>query len=741
MPTKKNINLDIKSCNIQMNYLKKYLPQNTNFLALTNNKTPVSSFKGKDPKIHNIMSQNSANYGVRCEDIVCVDCDLDKDGQDIDNKFKVTLSQKTGGGGYHYIYLVDERMSHWKMRSNLGPKKYDIKIGKNSYFVGAGSTSKKGKYTIFNKTKVVRMPDKLFNEINSYYTEKGKPDTSDKKKPIPTNTTEKPTVKKSIMEINEIISKCPPVYFADYDTWKMIGWAMHYENHWDETKQLFIKRSREAPGYNEVPDSVFDHFWENSNKTNSKQYTLGSVIDKLQKDGLLEKKKPKDKKFNINTFYSIKLEHTKEDELYDLLSIKAKKEKDKKDELALYKKRKEYFEQFHIKVMSPFAYCSINENDVDWLKKNEFRDRCDNILVKDKAFTTYWFKDPSIRSFYGLDFAPRGAKLKDGCFNLYRGLEIEKYQEAVGDSKIFLNHMKILVGNDDKCFNYLLNYLAQLVQFPGIKPNTALVFVSDEGVGKNVFFENFAKKILGHMYLLQTADQEKIFGKFNISSKRLMILVDEVSGKDSYLNSEIIKNNITCVEKPVEKKGVQPIVVQDFARYFFFSNNQVPVKISLNDRRFVVFNCSSEVRNNTTYFKKLINSFNNKKIVRGFYNYLMDIDLKDFDPVNDRPITEIYKELKKVNVPIIAKFLEHRFYTSQKEYISIQARDFYKEFQYFYFDLGYKKDLLMTYCKFGRLIKHYAGVSKKRTNKAVFYTIDIIELNKYLLDKGFIEEC
>ena len=67
--------------------------------------------------------------------------------------------------------------------------------------------------------------------------------------------------------------------------------------------------------------------------------------------------------------------------------------------------------------------------------------------------------------------------------------------------------------------------------------------------------------------------------------------------------------------------------------------------------------------------------------------------------------------------------------------------EFYKEFQYFYFDLGYKKDMVMTYCKFGRMVKHYCGVSKSRTSKAWFYTIDIIELNKYLLYKGFIEQC
>jgi len=197
----KNISMEIKSKknkskDYYMNRVKLLMPKNTNFLSLTNNKTPTEAFAGKDPKIHNILANNSDNYGIRCEDLVCVDCDLDKDGQDIEDRYKDTFTQKTGGGGYHYVYLKDERMHHWKMRSNLGDKKYDIKIGKNSYFVGAGSKSKKGSYTIYNEIKPTRMPDGLFNELNCFYVEKGNPNRNKRKVPIVKNTINIPTKKK-----------------------------------------------------------------------------------------------------------------------------------------------------------------------------------------------------------------------------------------------------------------------------------------------------------------------------------------------------------------------------------------------------------------------------------------------------------------------------------------------------------------------------------------------------------------
>ena len=52
------------------------------------------------------------------------------------------------------------------------------------------------------------------------------------------------TVKKTMMEIKHVIDKCPNSYFANYDQWRDIGWAMHYENHSEECKKLFISKSR-----------------------------------------------------------------------------------------------------------------------------------------------------------------------------------------------------------------------------------------------------------------------------------------------------------------------------------------------------------------------------------------------------------------------------------------------------------------------------------------------------------------
>lgn len=729
-----------KSKDNYMNRVKSLLPKNTNYLSLTNNKTPTEAFAGKDPKIHNILANNSDNYGIRCENLVCVDCDLDKDGQDIEDKYKNTFTQKTGGGGFHYVYLKDERMAHWKMRSNLGDKKYDIKIGKNSYFVGAGSKSKKGIYTIYNESKPTRMPDGLFNELNCFYVEKAEPITNKSKVPIVTNTTDVPTIKKTMIEIKYIIDKCPKSYFANYDQWRDIGWAMHYENNSEECKQLFIKRSREVPEYENIPDETYNHFWNNSNKLNSKQITFGTIIKWLKRDGLWDIKPTyDDKEFDINTFYSIKLPKKPEDDFIDKLSLKEKRNKKEKDIIELFNLRKVYFNKFHFKVARPVCYCIIYEDSVDIKKKSEFKDLYDNLLIYDKSFTSLWFKDIEIKTYKSLDFAPPGCELDKNAFNLYRGLEIEKHVDTIDSSiDIFLNHINYLCGKDEKCKEYCINYLAHLVQFPGIKPRTSMVFMSEPGVGKNIFFENFANKILGNKYLLQTADQDKIFGKHNMANQKLMIIVDEAEGKYSFLNSEKMKNNIVCPTLITEPKGIDAFTLKDFGRYLIFSNGQTPVKIELNDRRFTVFYCANDVRNNTKYFKKLIKAFNNKSLVRTFYNHLMDINLDDFDPTNDRPKTDIYEELQSVNIPVFARFLEDKFY-HKSGIIKYTGRQFYSEFDNYYTACGYNINHKPSITKFGREVKKYGGIEKRRSCKGVVYGVDTDQLRMDLQEKGYIE--
>ena len=50
---------------------------------------------------------------------------------------------------------------------------------------------------------------------------------------------------------------------------------------------------------------------------------------------------------------------------------------------------------------------------------------------------------------------------------------------------------------------------------------------------------------------------------------------------------------------------------------------------------------------------------NSGKIDRLFYNYLMSIDVNNYDFTNNRPITSFYNDMKELNKPTLIIFIEH----------------------------------------------------------------------------------
>ena len=78
-----------------------------------------------------------------------------------------------------------------------------------------------------------------------------------------------------------------------------------------------------------------------------------------------------------------------------------------------------------------------------------------------------------------------------------------KYEDKGHDFNIFLEHLKVITGNDEKCYDYMIKYLAHMIQKPGEKIDIAIVLRSVQGIGKNRFFDNFGKYIIGSKYFLK----------------------------------------------------------------------------------------------------------------------------------------------------------------------------------------------------------------------------------------------
>jgi hypothetical protein len=425
-----------------------------------------------------------------------------------------------------------------------------------------------------------------------------------------------------------------------------------------------------------------------------------------------------------------------------------KKLQDKIDEEcanALYLKQKKYFEKFHFKLMSKVCYGRLKEDGFDFLTEEKIK----NLYKYIDEFITKWIRDVNIREYEDVDFQPPPIPTKKDVLNLYTGLEYEKHLRSVSSmtdteilehSNIFIKHLWYLSGKNNKVLDYCLKYLAHLIQEAGTLPRTSIVFKSEQGCGKNIFFENFAEKILGEQYLLATANLDHIIGRFPMISKRLLILMDETNGKESFLGSDKIKSFITGKSIPFEQKGIDPIMIRNCSRMIFFTNNDYPVKIEQSDRRFVVAECSSEIKNNTAYFKQLLNAFNDKKKITAFGLFLKKLDISNFDTTNDRPITKLYKEVQAATIPSEVRFFVEKTFVSTWFNEPISGEDFYQH----YVDwciLNPKKYKPINKQTFLSRIKDYDFVVKSKNSSGIrIYSLLENILNEFKINEKKKEE-
>jgi len=521
----------------------------------------------------------------------------------------------------------------------------------------------------------------------------------------------------------------------------------------DEDDYFDVEKFQEIELNDDEFKNVTNELNEISNQITALQEqreTLETQIDNLEDidPDTLSKQEKKQNKLRIK---KNKRELKKKDrELKTLEKIKKVEEDalDKFKELELIKKRISYFEKYHCKILAPSSYIEKRRNTINLYKHDPFKKK--NLNLMKGKFIDNWFECPDIRTYDKIDFLPPPLKTAEHIYNSYTGIRIDKIKRynKVDFSKI-TDHIKLMVGVDEKTgtgynekgYEYMLNYLSHMVKKIGELPRVALLFKGEEGTGKSIFWNLFGSKILGKEYILETAEMEKVVGRFNMLNQKFIIILDETTGKDSFTNSDKLKNIITQDTIAWEQKGIQGITITNCGRYIFLTNNDTPIKIGMTDRRFVVFEMSSEKRNNREYFKELVKAFNSDDVVMSFVNFLKNREIDDWDSINDRPITETYKEIQSVNVPIYARFL---IYWTEKYKIDkiCTGIDLYKKFRGFLKVNGHD-EIKISNSSFGRYIKKYKGVSSRRLTKGIEYTLKHKEIYQNLLDKKYMKkpEC
>ncbi len=249
---------------------------------------------------------------------------------------------------------------------------------------------------------------------------------------------------------------------------------------------------------------------------------------------------------------------------------------------------------------------------------------------------------------------PETLNLFDGFEHQYRQQE---FKEEPAELQPILWHIRnILADRNVVVSEYIINWLAYTLQYSDRKAKVALLFKSDkEQAGKNVFFEQFAKYVMGERYYIMLTEMDQLTGGFNMHLRaKKLVLCNELANYAGYKASEKLKSIITDQDKVWTKKGVDSAAGKDYANLVFLTNNPHTVKIGLHCKRYVCCDISNEKVGDRPYFKRLVACFEEHGQL--FFDYLTNLVLDDFD-ITSPPMTAFKQEMMWDNIPNAVKFM------------------------------------------------------------------------------------
>lgn len=460
------------------------------------------------------------------------------------------------------------------------------------------------------------------------------------------------------------------------------------------------------------------------------------------------------------TGFKIKLVNKPMDE--DLLNELDDAQLNEEENPNSYNNIKEEFEKTHFKLLNPISYITEDEDDLIRKTKTEFLQTYENKyyiatektekgnIEKKRMFVNDWIRDEKIRTYERVDFMPK-LDVSDNVYNTFRGFKVEKLEsddnKNVKDSLIY-KHLFNLCGCDDKVFEYVLMMLSKKVKKPSEVTGTSLIIKSVQGCGKDTFFDWFGNDIIGNKYYFNNVNHELLFGHFNAQlANKFLCVLNETSQKDTKDIIEQLKGTITATEITINEKGVKPYKMKNYATFILLTNNDNPIKIDPQDRRYLAFECNNEIANDEEYFRNLRKEIESKKYNRAFYDYLLTLDSENYNFVKNRPETQFNKDLKEISIPLHANFLEDLLFkkidtkADQKRYIlnaeTYTSKKLYDSYNEYIIENNIKIELSKTL--FGLQIKNYKAIEKKRTNKGITYVINYKKLEDEMIKKKYME--
>ncbi|CDH47552.1 phage NrS-1 polymerase family protein [Candidatus Contendibacter odensensis] len=238
------------------------------------------------------------------------------------------------------------------------------------------------------------------------------------------------------------------------------------------------------------------------------------------------------------------------------------------------------------------------------------------------------------------------AGITEPLLNTYNAPILPEPKYDAQQEAMLIDHLAYLVDGNQEFVEYLLNFLATLVQFPGRRIHSSPVIIGTKGNGKS-FVGDLMTALLGKSNV-GVISTEELAGAFqdDFAAKQLRVVEEIKVQEDQTSLMNKLKPWITNPRVPCNRKGRAKITIDNVGNWIFFSNYEDAIRIENDERRYAIA-ISRALPKKGDYYERLFQTFipESGGSVAGALFMLKNRNLSQFSPYAPAIFTEAREEM------------------------------------------------------------------------------------------------
>jgi hypothetical protein len=321
-------------------------------------------------------------------------------------------------------------------------------------------------------------------------------------------------------------------------------------------------------------------------------------------------------------------------------------------------------------IAAPYMFSVMKEKTVKGKKGKSY-------TIEEEEFHPFysaWKKDPNRKTYENLTRNLDPNYNDSRYFNTWFGFPIED-AEPTDDEEKWGNWFRMLMdyfhnvisGGENIVAEYLIQWIAQLVQQPHIKYPATPLFYGKQGAGKTSFF-NLISTILGKLpdsrpqICVDDSEFKNLLGRFNENmSNCILCLEEEVNFASTKKVYEEFKKVTGSKTYDIEIKCGAKYSIPNNIRIMMTTNNLMSIKVDEKERRLIPIKVSDIHLNDSTYWEKFYEFTSDVRLMRRTYDYFKnEVPLKPSSYFTKTPMTKYGEDLKEASKPPIDEWIIER---------------------------------------------------------------------------------